>query len=159
MNEDLSLKGSIGLNLLRCLVAVAVILGIVFSFLSLYDPRTDEEKAADARAEFISDPMVAAALNGVRKVNAQYGMSKLTYVSYLYGGKTKYVLVKFIDSTGSEEERCYNLTDKKLCDPEQYYSASSSLGAYNNFVGKKKEYKRTFSEEHELQILFEERIG
>ena len=159
MNEDLSLKGSIGLNLLRGLVVLALILGIVFSVLSLYDPRSDEEKEADARAEFLADSMVEAALKGVRKVNFSYGISKLNSVSYLYGSKTKYVLVKYVDNTGSEEEACYNLTNEKLCDPEEYYRTSSELGAYNNFVGKKNEYKRTFSEAHELQILFEERIG
>ena len=159
MNEDLKLKGSAGLNFLRCIVFIGIILGIVFAFLSLYDPRTDEEKEADARAEFLSDHYVVSALNGVRKVYVKYGISELKSVSYLYGSKEKYVLVTYTDKYGSEEKRCYNLTKDKFCDPDEFYDASAKLGAYNNFVNSKKEYRRDFSEQHELQILLEEVIG
>ena len=154
MNTDLKLKSSGVLSIARVLVAVLTLVGFLFLFLSLYDPRTEEQKLSDANEAFLAESTTKAAVAAVKKVNMRYPIKSLEGVSVL--SDRSYVLVTFIDGIGMENSIAYNCKEGETCSKDKYIYSHDQLVVKNMYFNKESEVATRFSDANELDLILKE---
>lgn len=154
MNEKLKMKPSGVLIFSRILAAILVLTLAGVAFFGIVDFRTQEQKDADARQEFLEKSHSQAALKGLRGAYREsLGITPERIVVFNATGKL-YVAVLSKDSIGMYTTFYYNATDEKEIDSWEYDKAYNSIASYHNFTGSK--MQTTKIENEELQILCEE---
>ncbi len=160
MEEELKLKSSKPLVVVRTMVWIILIAIIACGFFSLVDLGLVNENPLDERAELVSSGAFQCGVEALQWFEDHQlpycDIQIVTSVSFLKHGD-RYVLIKYKNSFNEDWEACYSATQGRgYDDGYKYHQAKAALGAYNNFVGQEGESPtRTFTGE-ELAIMFEE---
>ena len=152
---DLGLKKSMILRGTRICVLMLAMVGFLFMFLGLYDPRTEEQKIADAKAEFLAETKTKVAIQAVKKV--RHRVYELKCVEVL--PDNSYALVVYIDAFGEQISVAYDFMEKEVCDERIYRFKSSGLMAQNFYFNKEVNVIRRFTDPTELEIIWNEVIN